>query len=309
MGERSFLKGYCPRQNRYWGMTLEKFGGRWEIIDVIPLTPEQARVTASLVEQPSFSCHNNLQACKYDQRAGRVIRSSDRIPCPRDNKVYSFHCVYCKHMELSYDADLSGSGLREGDTIKLSQGQEVKIAIGGRSLEEIEVNVGWDPIGGGTNMDIDSSVVLFGSHQTSGDYELIYFANKDDKAGSVHHHGDNLTGEPINGQGDVDESIDIKLNKIKSNYDKLAVIINIYKCYDRRQNFGMVRNLFIRLYDKRSKKKICDYQVSHNISSATGIVIGLVQRKGSSWTFKATGDASNCVSVSDLANEVMRKYR
>ena len=91
--------------------------------------------------------------------------------------------------------------------------------------------------------------------------------------------------------------------------DKLAVIINIYKCRERGQNFGQVRNLFIRLYDKKSHKKICDYQVSHNISRATGIVIGLVQRKGSSWTFKATGEASNAETVRELESEVVYKYR
>ena len=304
MGEKSFLKGYCPKQNRYWGMTLEKFGGRWEIVDVIPLTPEQARVTASLVEQPSFSVHNNLQACRYDQRAGRVIQSSDRVPCPRDPRAYSFHCIYCKHMELSYEADLSGGDYREGDTIKLSQGQEIKIAVGGRSLEEIEVNVGWDPVGYGSNMDIDSSVVLFGGSNC----ELVYFGQKEDAVKSVIHHGDNLTGAPINGQGDVDEAIDIKLNKIQSKYDKIAIIINIYDCRDRHQNFGQVKNLFIRLYDKKSHKKICDYQVSHNIDRATGLVIGLVQKKAGGWTFKAVGDTSSAESVSELRDEVCRRY-
>ena len=307
MGEKSFLKGYCPKKNRYWGMTLEKFGGKWEIIDVIPLTPEQAKVTASLVEQPYFDVHKNLQACRYDQRAGRRIRTSDRVPCPKNDKVYSFHCVYCKNMELSYEADLEGSGLREGDTIKLSQGQEVKIAIGGRPLEEIELNVGWDPIRGDTDMDIDSSVILFNSQSRSS--EVVYFGELEDRAKSVKHHGDNLTGEPVNGQSDVDESIDIFLKRVPMSYDKIAIVINIYRCDERRQNFGMVRNLFIRLYDKKSHKKLCDYQVSHNISSATALIIGLVQRKGDGWTFKATGDASCASSVRGLESEVILKYK
>ena len=209
-------------------------------------------------------------------------------------------------MELSYEADIEGSGLREGDTIKLSQGQEVKIAIGGRALEEIELNVGWDPVSSGQNMDIDSSVMLF--NRQGGDLETVYFGMLEDEARSVKHHGDNLTGEPINGQSDVDESIDVILKKVPLKYDQLAIVINIYNCYSRGQNFGMVRNLFIRLYDKKSHKKLCDYQVSHNISSATALVIGLVQRKGSGWTFKALGDISRAGDLNDLADEVMNKY-
>ena len=300
MGEKSFLKGYCPRQNRYWGMTLEKFGGRWEIVDVIPLTPEQARVTASQVEQPSFSVHNNLQACRYDQRAGRIIQSSDRVPCPRDPKAYSFHCIYCKHMELSYDADTSG--YREGETIKLSQGQEIRIASGGRSLEEIELNVGWDPDEDYGAIDIDSSVLLYKNrHQSS---ELVCYYNLNDRSRSVIHHGDNVTGEPVNGQSDVDEVIDINLKKVPGSYDKLAILINVFS----GETFGVINNVFIRLYDKRTHKKICDYQISKNIDDDRGLVIGLVQRKADGWTFKATADAIESDDLDDLVDYVIDRY-
>ena len=300
MGEKSFLKGYCPRQNRYWGMTLEKFGGRWEIVDVIPLTPEQARVTASLVEQPSFSVHNNLQACRYDQRAGRIIQSSDRIPCPRDSKVYSFHCIYCKHMELSYDADTSG--YREGETIKLSQGQEIRIAAGGRSLEEIELNVGWDPDEDYGAIDVDSSVIMYKNRYE--EHELVYFGNLSDEHDSIDHHGDNRTGEPVNGQSDVDEVIDIYLKKVPTSYDKLAIVINVYS----GETFGVIHNMFIRLYDKKTHKKICDYQVSRNIDNDRGLVIGLLQRKAGGWTFKATADAIESDILDDLVEYVMDRY-
>ena len=43
MAEKSFLKGFCPKHNRYFGMTLEKYKGRWEVVDFIPLSKEEAK--------------------------------------------------------------------------------------------------------------------------------------------------------------------------------------------------------------------------------------------------------------------------
>ena len=206
-------------------------------------------------------------------------------------------------MELDYGSDLSGTQYKEGDTITLSQGQEVKIALGGKDLEAIELNVGWDPTYGSKNMDIDSSIFLFKDSVTN---ETVYFGRKEDSAGSVLHHGDNLTGEPVNGQSDVDEVIDVNLKKVPQKYNNIAVIINIYNCMDRNQNFGTVKNLFIRLYDKKTRKKICDYQVGHNISNKTGLVIGLLSRSGSGWKFKASGDAYYVKDIAELCQEILR---
>ena len=300
MAEKSFLKGYCPKHNRYFGMTLEKYNGRWEVVDFIPLSKEEAKVLPSLVEQSSFETHKNLLPCKY---SGRTIRSCSRIECPRDSKQYSFQCVYCNKMELDYGSDLSGTQYKEGDTITLSQGQEVKIALGGKDLEAIELNVGWDPTYGSKNMDIDSSIFLFKDSVIN---ETVYFGRKEDSAGSVLHHGDNLTGEPVNGQSDVDEVIDVNLKKVPQKYNNIAVIINIYNCMDRNQNFGTVKNLFIRLYDKKTRKKICDYQIGHNISNKTGLVIGLLSRSGSGWKFKASGDAYYVKDIAELCQEILR---
>lgn len=303
MAEKSFLKGYCPKHNRYFGMTLEKYNGRWEVVDFIPLSKEEAKVLPSLVEQPSFETHSNLLPCKY---GGRTIRSNSRIECPRDPKKYSFQCIYCNKMQLDYESDLTGTQFKEGDTITLSQGQEIKIALGGRDLEAIELNVGWDPAFSSTNMDIDSSIFLY---KDSAHQETVYFGRKDDNAGSVHHHGDNLTGEPVNGQSDVDEIIDVNLKKVPQSYDKIAVIINIYNCYDRNQNFGQVRNLFIRLFDKKTRRKLCDYQVGHNISDKTGLVIGLLTRSGTGWKFKASGEAYRVKNIDELCSVLLRNVQ
>ena len=51
---------------------------------------------------------------------------------------------------------------------------------------------------------------------------------------AVKHMGDNLTGE---GEGD-DEQIQIDLDKIPGNIEKIAFTVTIYEAEQRRQNFG-----------------------------------------------------------------------
>lgn len=301
MAEKSFLKFYCPVKNVYYGASLEKSGSRWEIVDFIPMKPEEAKPLASLVEQDYFETRKTLLPCQYDNT--RRVCSSSRVVCPSTNN-YNFQCIYCNKLQISYDNDLSGTSLKEGQTLMLAQGQEVKIAVGGKNIDRIEVNVGWDPARGGPNMDIDSSVVLY-SGQT-GKYELVYFGNKDDKHFTIHHHGDDLYGDSSQ---DVDEIVDVNLRDIPSEYDHIAIIINIYDAIERHQNFGKVNNLFMRVLDASNKRALCDYKVTHNIQYDTGIVIGVFSRSGSGWKFKAAGNTSKPNSVHDLAQLAINTYK
>ena len=300
MGEKSFLKGYCPKQNKYFGMTLEKEGSRWVVTDFYPMSLDEGKAAVSLVEQDSFETRRTLLSCRYAQ--SRRICSCSSIPCPQGGK-YNFQCVYCNRLKISYENDLSSSSYREGEVIRLSQGQEIKIQMGGRNLEDIELNVGWDPVSYGSNMDVDSSILLY----NQGVDELIYFGNlaSDDK--SVIHHGDNLTGES-EGQSDVDEIIDVKLNRISSRYSKIAVVLNIYKAHERRQTLTSIKNLFIRLFDKRSRKQLFSYQIGSGANGSTAIVIGIFSRTGGGWSFKAVGKSYDVSDLEQLSSLVKRSY-
>ena len=301
MAEKSFLKFYCPVKNIYYGASLEKSGSRWEVVDFIPMKPEEAKPLISLVEQDYFETRKTLLPCQYENT--RRVCSSSRVICPSSNK-YNFQCIYCNKLQISYDNDLSGTSLKEGQTLMLAQGQEVKIAIGGKNIDKIEVNVGWDPAEGGPNMDIDSSVVLYNG--ATEHYELVYFGNKEDSNRTIYHHGDDLYG---NSSTDVDEIVDVNLKNIPSQYDHIAVIINIYEAKEKRQNFGKVNNLFMRILDSSNKKALCDYQVTHNIQNDTGIIIGVFSRSGGGWKFKAAGISSRPNSVQDLAQTAIKKYK
>ena len=207
MEEKSFLKGYCSKKKKYFGIELDKYGSIFEVTNFIYLKQEEAKVLTSLVRQSSFKTHSNLLPCT--KTVTREISSVDGISCPEDGK-YSFQCIYCKNMQIDYSsADISGTQLKAGDVIKLSQGQEIKIQLNGKSLDKIVLYTGWDPVLKGNTMDVDSSVFMIGQESS----ELVYFGQLNDAAKSIIHHGDNLTGEN-EGQNNIDETIDVNLNKI-----------------------------------------------------------------------------------------------
>ncbi len=298
MDEISFLKTYCPKANRYWGVRLRKQGGEWIATDFYPMTPEEAKVVASQVEQPRFNVNPTMTPCT--DGGGHTMRCSDRIVCPRIGQ-YSFQCIYCKKLEIRYDSSLAGTQRREGDVIRLSQGQEIRIESNGKPLQRIRLEVGWDPTQSGASMDVDSSVVMLGQ----GGLETVYFGHKDDASYSIHHHGDNLTGRG----DDVDETIDIDLSKVPSRFTKLAVVINVFEAFARKQTLGSVDNMFIRLSDQGSKRLLCEYKVMHNLASATTLTIGILTRTAQGWNFMASGAGERCEGIRLFADKLLERFR
>lgn len=190
-----------------------------------------------------------------------------------------------------------------GETVQLKQGQEVRIQFeDGSALNKIYVGVGWDPAVTGSSMDVDSSVIVAGGRN----YEVVYFGDKDHPSGCVHHHGDNVTGDGDYG-GD-DENISVNLDKVPANRDKLYFVLNIYDCVARGQNFSKVRNMFIRIDDPDSGTHLIEYRLEPSMGNYTAMIIGVAYKSGSDWMFKAIGEGSHAVDISDLADEVVSRY-
>ena len=168
-----------------------------------------------------------------------------------------------------------------------------------KPISQIFVGVGWDPAMTGANIDVDSSVVVMSGQ--SYEKDLVYFGEKEHPSGCVIHHGDNLTGEDY--ANSDDENISVYLNKVPNNRDRLYFVLNIYKCDERHQTFGGIRNLYIKLYDPDSKSVLVEYKVKGNFYRDTALIIGMAYRKDGGWIFKAIGKGSKATTVSQLANE------
>lgn len=201
-------------------------------------------------------------------------------------------------------------------SISLSKGQKVDLTKGNPTFSNIMVALGWDPVqqnssggkglfggifGGGSSnapqIDCDSSIIMIGqSGKFENQKDLIYYGNLKSEDGSVIHAGDNLTGS---GQGD-DEQIMIDLKKIPARITKLIFVVNIYKCVDRKQHFGMIKNAFIRIVDQSNNKEFLRYNLTDDYSGKTALITGEIYRYGNEWKFSAIGEGTNDPSLSEL---------
>lgn len=178
-----------------------------------------------------------------------------------------------------------GISLVKGEKISLSKVALDKGITGG--LDGITVGLGWDVNAfTGADFDLDSSVFMLGDNdKVSGNANFIFYGQPSDGAGSVVHQGDNKTGA---GDGD-DEQIKVTLSKVPADVKKIVFTVTIYECKARNQNFGQVKNAFIRIVDDKTGSEIIRYDLTEDFSTQTALVVGELYRHNDEWKFNAVG--------------------
>ena len=191
-------------------------------------------------------------------------------------------------------------------SVNLQKGQKVDLTKGNAGLRRVMVGLGWDAaeqqggLFGGRTQDIDCDAIAFllnseGKVESSSD--VVFFNNLRHMSGCVLHQGDNLTGE---GEGD-DEQIMVDLANLPSKYERIVILVSIYKATDRGQHFGMIRNAFIRLVDADKNMELCIYNLSENYAGTTALVFGELYRYKGEWKFNAVGQPLQVWSIAQLA--------
>ena len=108
--------------------------------------------------------------------------------------------------------------------------------------------------------------------------------------------GDNLTGA---GDGD-DEQILIDLSKVPVEYDRIVIVVNIYQAVQRKQQFGLIENAFIRLVDGKTNKEMCKYNLSEDYTGKTAMIFGEIYRYNGEWKFNAIGQGTTDPGIGEL---------
>ena len=173
--------------------------------------------------------------------------------------------------------------------VSLSKGGNVSLTkqAGPAGLTNAVVGLGWDVrTTTGTDFDLDASAILVKADgKVLSDQHFIFFNNLKSPEGAVEHTGDNTTGE---GEGD-DEQIKLTLPAMPAEADKVVFAVSIYDAETRSQNFGQVRNAFIRVVNGDNNEELARYDLSEDASTETAMVFGEVYRSGAEWKFRAVG--------------------
>ncbi len=166
--------------------------------------------------------------------------------------------------------------------INLQKGQRENI-----NAPKFTIGLGWDTNNSSTGegFDLDASVFILGDNgKIVSDEYFVFYNNLKSPDGAVTHTGDNLTGE---GDGD-DEQIKVDLSKISASVKEICIVITIHQAEARRQNFGQVRNSFIRIVDENNTE-ILKYELDEDFSIETAVEFGRIYNKGDQWKFEAVG--------------------
>ncbi len=186
------------------------------------------------------------------------------------------------------------------EQLNLTKGEKVELTKTTPGLAKLVVGGGWDvnKNASGKSFDLDMSAYLVGADgKLGGNQNIVYFGAKKHASGAVELDKDNLTGE---GEGD-DEKIFVDLAKIPATINEVYFAINIYQAAEKGQNFGMVKNTFIRVVNAADDAQLIKYDPSEDYSTFTGLLAGKIYRNNDGWKFQAIGEGVKG-TISDIAN-------
>ena len=193
--------------------------------------------------------------------------------------------------------------------ISLVKGQKIDLTKSNAGLSNLIIGLGWDPVSvnkkglfgflkSQPQIDCDASALLLdGNGRLTRKDNLVCFYNKVSYCQSVVHSGDNLTGE---GEGD-DEQIFVDLKKVPVDVQKILLVVNIYECENRKQDFGMIQRAFIRVVDRSNNKELVRFNLSDDYSGKTALIVAEIYRHNGEWKFNAIGEGAYAAHVNQLA--------
>lgn len=168
--------------------------------------------------------------------------------------------------------------------LNLTKGQRVDVG-----LQQVAIGLGWNPdplASPGQGFDLDATAFLLGENgKCPSEGYVVFYNNLESPDKSVRHSGDNRTGE---GDGD-DETIFVNLGTIDAKVSEVVVAVTIDQAEARRQNFGQIRNAFIRIYDASNGQELLKYELDEDFSTETAVEFGRIYKRSGAWKFEAIG--------------------
>ena len=139
-------------------------------------------------------------------------------------------------------------------------------------LNDTSIKIKFERNAGAVEIDT-SAFLLTANGKVASDRDFVYYENATHDSDSVWCNGD--------------DSIEIDLKLVPRHVEKIALTATIYDADARKQNFGSVRDMVLRLTNG-SGAEIATFKLE-NLSIETAIVLGEIYRYKGAWKFNATG--------------------
>ncbi len=194
--------------------------------------------------------------------------------------------------------------------LNLNKGSRFNLTKDAPSLKKAGIGLGWSPntTPNGPDFDLDvSAFLLTQDSKVVHESYVVYFNSeltKETPEGRRPMSGDesvlgaidSLDGTESDGADDEDMRIDFE--KVWEGITQIVITVTITKYpndrkKDRRtllQNFGMIDDCYIRVWDEKSGVEILKYNLKEDFKNEDAVEFGRFVKVNNSWEFVATGD-------------------
>jgi len=172
--------------------------------------------------------------------------------------------------------------------ISLKKGGSFNLTKEEPGLKKIMFGLGWE-MKPGSAMDLDASVFMVNyNNKIPEDAYFVFYNNLKSPDGGIQHTGDNRTGYG----DDDDEMVLCNMDSIAPAISEILIVITIHDAINRRHNFGLLKDAYIRIFDIENKREILRYDLDSQNSNDSGMIFGKLQKHGSEWKFIAVGEGN-----------------
>ncbi|MCX4090927.1 TerD family protein [Nocardia sp. alder85J] len=157
----------------------------------------------------------------------------------------------------------------------------VPVGEPGTTAAQVTVEVSWTPRPGITgDYDIDLSAIATDAedHALADDY-LVFFNNIRSPDGALRH------SDPTA----ADEMITVDLPALTPAVSKVVFAVSIYEAAARRQSFGQLADVTLRVFDSATGTVLTRFDVSAIAPTAHAMIAGALHRTDREWLFRAAG--------------------
>jgi len=179
-----------------------------------------------------------------------------------------------------------------GQISMMQKGDEISLESLDASMKRVRIGVGWEAPAEkeGFPVDIDLCAFILNSHgRVRRDTDFIFYNNLEADEGAIKHTGDSTEGDA---EGD-DEVIEIDLDALGFDVEKVLFSVTIHNAEERQQTFGIVKDAYIRIVNKDTGTEVAHFDLTEDASEDNAIIFGELERDGATWKFRALGTSSN----------------
>ena len=148
-----------------------------------------------------------------------------------------------------------------------------------KKLTQVKVCVGWNVQNPACEGDV--SAFLLQGDRVLGDDWFVFYGQEQSPDGSVRFYAE---AKPDR------EMISLDFGRLNPQVDKIVFILTINEALEKRLNFSMLKDTYIRLLDSASNQELVSFRIDEYYSNVTSMIIGEIYRHNGAWKFNAVGN-------------------